>query len=94
MTTPSPETTLSLKLPEGARFADLKLRRCDDQAIDMDMDLITRICQLNGWDVAKVQSDPGPIVSTILSVWYRTHLAKGGQPDPVMEALRPQRTLH
>lgn len=91
---PFSNNAITLKLPEGVRFSDLKLRRCDDAAIDMDMDLITRICQLNGWDVQKVQTEPGPIVSTILSVWYRNHLEQGGQPDPVMESLRPQRTLH
>ena len=93
-TTPSNNTTLALKLPDGAVFEDLKLRRCAQDAIDLDMDLIERICQLNGWDFAKVQTDPGPVVSTILSVWYKQHLAEGGQPDQTMEALKQLPTLH
>ena len=93
-TTPSNDTTLALKLPEGAVFEDLKLRRCAQDAIDLDMDLVERICQLNGWDFAKVQANPGPVVSSILSVWYKQHLAEGGQPDETMEALRQQPTAH
>ncbi|MDD5478880.1 hypothetical protein [Rhodoferax sp.] len=92
MTSPSP---LTLKLPVGCTFADLKLRRCADDAIDLDMDLVKRVCQLNGLDFGKVCQDPGPVVSNILSVWYKTHLSTGGAPDAVMEALiapgqRPQ----
>jgi len=93
-TTPSNDTTLALKLPEGAVFEDLKLRRCAQDAIDLDMDLVERICQLNGWDFVKVQANPGPVVSSILSVWYKQHLAEGGQPDATMEALRQQPTAH
>lgn len=80
----------TLKLPQGHVFADLKLRRCGADAIDLDMDLIRVVCQLNAWDVDKVCANPGPVVSTILSVWYRQHLDQGGAPDPLMETLRRQ----
>ncbi len=80
--------TLSLKLPEDHIFEDLKLRRCADDAIDLDMDLVQKICQLNGLDWDKVLANPGPVVSTILTVWYKSHLAEGGSPDPVMERLK------
>jgi len=79
---------LTLKLPDGHIFEDLKLRRCDDAAIDLDMDLVKKVCQLNGLDFDKVLANPGPVVSTILTVWYKSHLAEGGSPDPVMEQLR------
>ncbi len=82
------DPNFQLRLPEGARFSDLQLQRCDAQAIDMDMDLIERICMLNNWDVVKVRENPGPVISTILSVWYRTHLEAGGARDAVMESLR------
>ncbi|WP_293659753.1 hypothetical protein [Rhodoferax sp. OV413] len=82
------DPNFQLRLPEGAQFADLQLRRCDNEAIDMDMDLVECICKLNQWDVAKVCENPGPVISTILSVWYKTHLAGGGTPDAVMESLR------
>ncbi len=82
------DTRLSLKLPEEHIFEDLKLRRCDDAAIDLDMDLVKKICLLNGLDFDKVLTNPGPVVSTILTVWYKSHLAEGGSPDPVMEQLK------
>ncbi len=94
MTIPPNDTTLALKLPEGAVFEDLKLRRCAQDAIDLDMDLVERICKLNGWDFAKVQENPGPVVSTILSVWYKQHLAEGGQVDATMETLKQLPARH
>lgn len=78
-----------LKLPQGYAFTDLKLRRCDDDAIDLDMDIVKVVCKLNGLDFAKVQANPGPVVSALLSVWYKSHRAAGGTPDPVMESFRP-----
>ncbi len=94
MTTPPNDTLLALKLPEGAVFEDLKLRRCDQDAIDLDMDLVERICKLNGWEFARVKANPGPVVSTILSIWYKQHLAEGGSPDGLMEALKQAPTRH
>ena len=91
MSTDLPPT---LKLPQGHHFADLRLRRCADDAIDLDMDLVRTVCQLNGLDFDKVQVDPGPVVSLILNVWYKSHLAQGGEPDPVMEALRRPSALN
>ncbi len=86
------DALLTLKLPEGYSFADLKLRRCADDAIDLDMDLVKLICGINGLDFDKVCQDPGPVVTSILTVWYKSHLAQGGPPDALMEQLRqPQR---
>lgn len=84
------DSLLTLKLPEGYSFSDLKIRRCEDDAIDLDMDLVKLICSINGLDFEKVCQDPGPVVTTILTVWYKSHLAEGGQPDALMEALRTQ----
>ncbi len=84
------DSLLTLKLPEGYAFSDLKIRRCADDAIDLDMGLVKLVCGLNGLDFDKVCRDPGPVVTTILTVWYKTHLADGGSPDPLMEQLRAQ----
>ena len=84
------DTLLTLKLPQGYAFADLKLRRCADEAIDLDMDLVALVCKINGLNFDKVQQDPGPVVTSILTVWYKSHLAEGGEPDAVMEVLRHQ----
>lgn len=82
------DTLLTLKLPEGYSFVDLKIRRCADDAIDLDMDLVKLICNINGLDFAKVCQNPGPVVSTILTVWYKSHLASGGEVDLLMEELK------
>jgi len=84
------DALLTLKLPEGYTFADLKLRRCADDAIDLDMDLVRLICNINTLDFDKVCQNPGPVVTTILTVWYKRHLADGGAPDALMEALKTQ----
>ena len=87
----STDSLLTLKLPEGYTFADLKLRRCEDDAIDLDMDLVKLICKINGLDFEKVLQNPGPVVTSILTIWYKTHLAEGGAPDSLMEELKVQR---
>ncbi len=84
------DSLLTLKLPEGYVFADLKLRRCADDAIDLDMDLVQLICKINGLDVEKVLQNPGPVVTSILTIWYKTHMAEGGVPDALMEVLKTQ----
>jgi hypothetical protein len=84
------DTLLTLKLPEGYTFADLKLRRCEDDAIDLDMDLVKLICKINALDFEKVLQNPGPVVTSILTIWYKTHLAEGGAPDALMEVLKTQ----
>jgi hypothetical protein len=84
------DSLLTLKLPEGYAFADLKLRRCEDDAIDLDMDLVKLICKINGLDFDKVLQNPGPVVTSILTIWYKTHLAEGGAPDALMEELKTQ----
>jgi hypothetical protein len=82
------DALLTLKLPEGYSFADLKLRRCADDAIDLDMDLVRLICNINTLDFDKVCQNPGPVVTSILTVWYKSHLAQGGPPDDLMEQLK------
>lgn len=86
----STDSLLTLKLPEGYTFADLKLRRCEDDAIDLDMDLVKLICKINGLDFQKVLQNPGPVVTSLLTVWYKKHIAEGGAPDALMEELKTQ----
>ena len=78
---------LTLKLPEGYTFADLKLRRCESDAIDLNMDLVRLVCKINGLDFDKVLQHPGPVITTILTVWYKSHLSCGGAPHAVMQDL-------
>ena len=85
------DSLLTLKLPEGYSFADLKIRRVEADAIDLDMDLVKLVCNINGLDFDKVLQDPGPVVTTILTVWYKSHIAEGGKSDPLMEELKTQK---
>ena len=85
------DSVITLKLPEGYSFSDLKVRRCDDDAIDLDMDLVKLVCKINDLSFEKVLQIPGPVVTSILSVWYKNHLAQGGAPDALMEELKSQR---
>ena len=34
--------------------------------------------------------NPGPVVTSILTIWYKSHLAQGGAPDALMEELKTQ----
>jgi len=49
------------------------------------------ICKNNALDFDKVLQNPGPVVTSILTIWYKSHLAEGGQPDVLMEALKSGR---
>ena len=90
MTKQATDNVLTLKIPEGYIFADLKVRRCDDDAIDLDMGLVKLICNINGLNFDKVLQNPGPVITSILTVWYKSHLAQGGAPDALMEELKTQ----
>ena len=86
----SSDCVLTLKLPEGYTFADLKLRRFDDDAIDLDMDLVKLVCKINALNFDKVLQNPGPVVTSILTIWYKSHLAQDGEKDALMEELKSQ----
>ncbi len=83
------DTIRTLKLPEGYSLADLKLRRCESDAIDPDMDMNMKlVCKIDGFDFQKTCQNPGPAVATIPSVWQTSHLAGGGQPEALMLELK------
>ena len=56
----------------------------------LDRDLFKLVCTLNGMDFDRVLQNPGPVVTSVLTVWYKRHLADGGAPDALMEDLRRQ----
>ncbi len=84
------DTLLTLKLPGGYSFSDLKLRRYAADAIDLEKDVFKLVCTLSGMDFERVLQNPGPVVTAVLTVWYKRHLADGGAPDALMEDLRLQ----
>ena len=54
------------------------------------MDVVRLVCKVNDLDFDKVLHNPGPVVTSILTVWYKSHLAQGGASDAVMESLKAQ----
>lgn len=74
---------MKIKIDDQISFGDLQLAR--DAAtgdIEMNTDVIARICDDNGID------DPSEdFVSAVLVAWYRHQLANGGTPDTTMEII-------
>jgi hypothetical protein len=60
----------------------LKVRRCDDGAIELDMDLVKLICNINDLNFDKVLRNPGPVVSSGISRHITIDLRKDPQPAP------------
>ena len=87
-TTPSNDTTLARQLPEGAVFEDPLAAPLRAGRHRPGHGPGRAIASSTAGTFAQVQANPGPVVSSILSVWYKQHLAEGGQPDATMEALK------
>jgi len=75
---------IAIAIPADVQFADLKLAR-DPHTGDVSFDWspIERICAASGVDVAILRHQAEDNLAELLTVWYRSHLAAGGPPDPV-----------
>lgn len=73
----------AVSIPPGVTFADLKLARDADGTVSFDWVPIERICAASGIDVAVLRDQDEDNLASLLTVWYRHHLAMGGAPDPV-----------
>jgi hypothetical protein len=80
-------TPMTIAIPEGLRFSDLKLARDPDGHVSFDWAPIERICRVNNLDVALFQDGPEDNLASLLTAWYRAHLAADGARDPVYEDL-------
>lgn len=76
-----------LAIPEGLLFSELRLARDAGGDVSFDWAPIERICQASGIDVALFRDGPEDNLAALLTSWYRTHLAAGGERDPVYEDL-------
>lgn len=76
-----------LAIPEGLQFSELRLARNASGDVSFDWAPIERICQASGIDVALFRDGPEDNLAALLTAWYRTHLAGGGERDPVYEDL-------
>ena len=77
--------TITLSIPEGVAFQDLKITR-DSVTLDIEFEMtpINRILSHNGVDGANIDEN---IISALLISWYKADLSNGGQPHPVMEQI-------
>lgn len=74
-------------IPEGVRYADLKLAREADGDLSFDWAPIERICDASGLDIEFFKSGPEDHVCQLITHWYNAHVAAGGERDPVSDDL-------
>lgn len=76
-----------LQIPDGIRFADLKLARDPDGAVSFEWSVVERVCRENGLPIEIMQDIPQDNVSGLLAAWYRAERADGGPADKTMDDL-------
>lgn len=77
---------ITLCIPAGVCFADLRLALEVDGDLSFDVEVIRRICTASGVDADAFIADEDALGALIVS-WYRAHRAQGGEPDTVAEAI-------
>lgn len=82
-----PNRRLTVAVPPGVTFADLKLRRNSTGAVSFDWPPIERICEASGIDIAVLRDGPEDNVAELIVAWYDQHREQGGAPDPVQDEL-------
>ena len=80
-------TKIQIQIPEGLSFSALRLARHSNGLVSFDWAPIERICDLSGVDVAIFRDAPEDNLAALIDAWYREHLARGGEKDPVQEDL-------
>ncbi|SDY07161.1 hypothetical protein [Nitrosomonas sp. Nm33] len=78
---------LEITIPDNLTFADLKLNFNDDGQISFNIQVIERICNLNGLRVHHLFASGENAVLRLIVVWYAQHLAAGGKLDQTAENL-------
>lgn len=78
----------SAVIPDGIRFADLKLARNPDTgAVSFDWAPIERICAASNLPIKALREGPEDNVSGLIVSWYMAHRQAGGDADPVADDL-------
>lgn len=77
----------ALAIPEGLQFSELGLARDASGDASFDWAPIERICQASGIDVVLFRDSSEDNLASLLTAWYRAHLASGGERDAVYEDL-------
>ncbi len=78
---------IQIKIPQGLSFSALRLARNSNGMVSFDWAPIERICSLSGVDVAIFREAPEDNLAALIDAWYRQHISRGGDKDPVQEDL-------
>lgn len=79
---------VGLRIPQGLRFADLKLsRHLVDGDVSFDWAPINAICEASDIDVAVFSHSDEDNVAGLIVAWYQVHREAGGEIDLVAEQL-------
>lgn len=80
---------MKIIIPLNLDFSALKLARDSSTGGDMEFDWapVEAICEASGIDVSIYRDSHEDNVAELLTVWYTEHLARGGDPDPVMQEI-------
>lgn len=75
----------NITIPDTVGFADLKLARDSDGMVSFDWSPVEAICQASNVPVEILKDGPEDNVSALIIAWYESHIASGGQRDPVAD---------
>jgi len=75
----------NITIPDTVNFSDLKLARDSDGMVSFDWLPVEEICKASNVPVEILKDGPEDNVSSLIIAWYESHLASGGQRDPVAD---------
>lgn len=79
---------VSAVIPDGIRFADLKLARNPDTgAVSFDWAPIEQICAASELAIDTLRDCPEDNAAGLIVAWYQAHRKAGGEPDAVADDL-------
>ncbi|MBV7542121.1 hypothetical protein [Acidovorax sp. sic0104] len=79
---------MRIVLPEHVHFSDLHLQLGTGGDVQMDCGPLRTICEASGIDPEMFFCEGSEMnLAHLVQGWYRVHLARGGDPDPVLEGL-------
>lgn len=78
---------ITIAIPDGLQFSQLKLARENDGSVSMDWGVIEQICTASGVPVDVFKNAPEDNTAALIIHWYTAHRQAGGAADSVAEDL-------